>query len=266
MNSLFVDNLKLILSDRYAISDRDYKVLSDILLSSEYSDEVSVKILQIVYLLEVYNTKFPISLEYFKSLWDAEFNKFKFSDMLSKLIKSNVMSVRKVKEENFFKDESINKSSSDEEGRGVYITMYSSKKFNDMQNSICSLLKERKKDIVSESVDLGKVSREVKDFVKKLRERLLQNNGVQPIIEYFTKDDIKKETSIDLVLKGADINVSNVESLAKKYIKGKFIVSVDAGFVQDLSLSLVIRSGLSSKDLFDLCEGVCAFVEAVEVG
>lgn len=266
MNSLFVDNLKLILSDRYDISDRDYRVLSDILLSSEYSDEVGFKILQIIYLLNVYNTRFPISLEYFKNLWGAEFSKFKFSDMLSKLIKNSVMSVRKVKEENFFKDESISKSSYDEEGRGVYITIYSSKKFNDIQNSINSVLSGARKDIVSEGVDLGKVSREMKEFVKKLRDRLLSGNGVQPVIEYFSKDDIKKETRIDLVFKGADVNASSVDSLAKKLIKGKYVVSVDAGDVQDLSLSLVIKSGLESRDLFALCEGVCAFVEAVEVG
>lgn len=70
MASGFIDSLKLMLSDKYDISDTDYIVLSDILLSSGLSDsdKLSSILKGFVYMSE-HKVRFPISIDALKKFW-----------------------------------------------------------------------------------------------------------------------------------------------------------------------------------------------------
>lgn len=263
MASSFIDSLKLVLSDSYEISDSDYKTLSDILLNKGLSDDaLDSGLVQIVYLMVKNNVRFPISMAYLKELWETENVSYNFVGMISGILKSGVISLRKISKDVFFKSDNISKVDN-EDDQDLYIVVYGSPVFNEILDGFSSVL--NKSSAVSEGVVFN-APKKVSDIVTKASKHL-KSLGVTIDVESYTNDSALGIARLNVLLN----SVSNymcgdkvIQRIAKKYIKGNAVKDIEAYKEDESSLFLGIDIVLGAN-LAGIADGIYNFIEELEV-
>ena len=110
-NSYFFDSLRLYLQDKYVMSDKDILTLSDIILKYNL-EEIATNgyLIKLIYLLDEYGVKFPVSYKFLKGVWEKEDKTFNFEYIMSKMIEGKIISLRRLTETTFFGSDNINKT------------------------------------------------------------------------------------------------------------------------------------------------------------
>lgn len=266
MISGFVDNLKLVLSDSYEISDSEYKTLSDILISNDLSDSAfDSGLVQIITLMIKYNHKFPISITFLKELWEYENISFNFVKMIGSLVKERVITLRKVKRETFIKQDNITKSNKEVFSNDIFIVVYGSEKFNTIFNTFNSILNKQAQEI-SESVVIG-TPKKIVNVMTRLN-KLCKSLNIRSKLESYEDDEVLGRYRINIEFNNTSeykLKDSEILRNAKKNIKGKYVYELEAYMDTDTDLFLGIDVDRNS-DLRDLADNIYRFIEGLELG
>lgn len=264
MASGFIDSLKLVLSDKYDISDSDYKALSDILISNGLSDRAfDSGLVEMIYLMMKYHHRFPISITFLKELWEYENVSFNFVKMIGDLMKNNVVSLRKVKRDTFFKSDSITKSNSEDLDRDIYIVVYGNDLFNSVFSSFDDIL--NKKSPVHESVST--LPKKYSDMVDRTS-RLLKSLGVKIEVESFVGDSTLGISRLNLIISDTSkysLKDRDVQRTAKKHIKGSFVSDVESYKESESEIFLGIDLDNREINYKGLSDNIYTFIEELEV-
>ena len=264
MASGFIDSLKLVLSDKYDISDSDYKTLSDILISNGLSDRAfDSGLVEMIYLMIKYHHRFPISITFLRELWEYENVSFNFVKMVGDLMKNGVVSLRKVKRDTFFKSSNITKSNSEDLDRDIYVVAYGSELFNSVFSSFEEIL--NKKISVHESVSM--LPKKYSDIVDRAS-RLLKTIGAKIEIESFIGDSALGISRLNMIISDTSkysIKDKDVQRIAKKNIKGSFVSDVESYKESDSEIFLGIDLDSKEVSYRGLSDSIYAFIEELEV-
>jgi hypothetical protein len=265
MASGFIDSLKLVLSDKYDISDSDYKTLSDILISKGLSDGAfDSGLVQMIYLMIKYNHKFPISITFLKELWEYENISYNFVSMIGSLLKSSVISLRKIKRENFFTNDSITKSNTEDRDKDIYVVIYGTASFNEVFAKFKEVLNDNNSPIQEGVLNLPKKYQSIIDRAYKM----LKNLGVSISLESFVSDSALGTSRINVILSQTSkykYKDRDIQRIASKHIKGKAVKSVESYKESDDELFLGVDVYSSESDFRSISDGIYSFVEELEV-
>lgn len=265
MVSSFIDSLKLVLSDKYNVSDSDYKTLSDILLNKGLSeDALDSGLVQIISLLISKGYRFPISLDFLRELWSSENISYNFVKMLSGILKSGIISLRKVKRETVLSNNSITRSNTEDLDRDIIVVVYGSPVFNEILSEFEKVL--HKPQELSEGV-IPNIPKKLSNIVAKAA-KLLKSLGINISIESYTSDSVLKVARLNLVLDDTSNYACGdnfILKTAKKYIKGKSIKGVETYKEDSKSIFLGIDISLVDSDYSLLADEIYSFVEELEV-
>ena len=266
MASGFIDSLKLVLSDKYALSDSDYQTLSDILLTKGLSDSAfDSGLVQMIYLMVKYKHSFPISLTFLKELWEYENVSFNFVGMLGSLLKNKVITLRKVKKETFLKDDSITKSNTEVMDSDIYVVIYGSKIFNEIFYQFKEVL-EKDDSSILEGVSIG-IPKKVRDMIQKAG-KLLKNLSVKVEVESYINDSALNSSRLNLILSQTSkykYKDSDILRIAKKHVKGKGVLEVESYIEDESELFLGIDLSGDESTYRDIADRIYGFVEELEV-
>ena len=269
MKSSFIDSMKLILSDKYEISDKDYLALSDILLSQGLSSKDSFDngLVGIIKIMIQKGIKFPLSFSYMKDVWEEENSSFRFVPMIGELVRINALSLRKVSKEVFLKSENINKSSTENYEKDVFVTIYGTPIFNAVLNKFQEILvsKEKKLDVVMESTNLANMPKVVKNLVEKAR-KLLDGLHMGIEVESFEVEDVLRTVNLNLNIKDVSkYQEADLIKTAKKYIKGVSELEIYNDF-GSVFLGFKMDMDIDSNTARKISEGIYTCFEVLEVG
>lgn len=273
MKASFIDNFKLLFSDEYKVSDRDYKALSDTLMSRGMTEEAfNNGLVPLVKIIIDNSIKFPVSLSYLKILWEKDYSSFKFIDMLSGLIKQGYIKLIKVSKS----------SSMDIMGRDIETDIdnelgVSNDKLLVVEGSdiLSNIVKEFEKFItekkrINESARILEATNMypsyVKDFVNRLNTRYLKEFRINVSVESYVDEDIKDSLSL-IFSNTSDYTIKDkeIKKLADKYVKKVSIVN-DLEAYKESSEELYLGLDLTkSKDLKPLLEPIYKFIDDLEL-
>lgn len=256
--SSITDNLKVLFSEDYKISDSDYKKLSDILVSSEVSEiAFDTGLVQIIKLMIDKGYTTPISLELVRKMWSKENIQFNFVKMLVPLLKDGVIKLRKVNCDVFREQDFITKDQGEcFNGDELHVVIYGSKVFNNVLSGFSEILSKCEK--IEESVNIVESVSEqpskVKSAVQSLN-KMAQALRLKISIESYMKDDSTGNEEINLICTDTSrysLKDSDIQKLANKFIKKVSYVNSVESYKEgssELFLGLSIKTQNSYKDL-----------------
>lgn len=265
MASSFVDSLKLVLSDSLEISDSGYKSLSDILVSQGLSDTAfDSGLIQMIHLMVKNHYRFPISITFLKELWETENTSFNFVKMVGDLLKNGSISLRKVKRETFYKDNSITKSDKEDKDKDLYVVIYGTKDFNKIFSEFERVFNNR--EVIQESFG-SNVPKKINDILSRASS-LLKNMDIGISLESYVEDSVLGVSRLNLIISRTSKYIykdKDIQRVASRVIKGSSVQGVESYIESDSELFLGID--LYSKDVSyrDLSDKIYSFVEELEV-
>jgi hypothetical protein len=238
-NSAFLDTLKLLLKDKYVMSDRDYRTLSDILLKLGLVDVAETGLLTaLVYFMDKNSLRFPISYNFMKGLWEKSNLVVDFNSMLSRLVLAQLVSLRKLTPQTFFNSSNIDRHAVDVEGQEYYLVVYGTQKFNALLNEIIKsgIMKEKLEDVgyikLTEGINFKSLDGKYKKFVLTTTSLIRTKMFTQVRVESYDYDSIKNEIDFNFVItvpkSSINLKDSVLRRVFKKWVKGDFILGTDS--------------------------------------
>ena len=275
MKASVIDSFKLMFSDEYKVSDRDYKALSDTLVSKGLSEEaLESGMVSLVKILIDNKIDFPMTMKYFKYLWENTYTSFKFLDMLSGLIKLGYLRLIKVSKDsaknvlgNAYNGQEFN---AEDLSDGKVIIIEGTAKLGDAVNIFKSVMTDRRRITESYMREVNESMVDspsyVKDFITRLTTRYLKEYKIIATLESYVDEDTKESLSIifknvsDYTLKDKDI-----KKLADKYIKKVSMVN-DLDAYKESSSELYLGLEVDkSKDYKSLLDPIYKFIGDLEI-
>lgn len=223
-----LNNLKLIFSEDYNISDSDYKKLSDILIKNNLTaNAFEGGLIQIINLLYKHHISFPLTMNLLQDMWSEEYIKFNFIKMLSPLIKDGVIKLRKVSDDTLRKRSNIMKLP-EEPDTEITVVVYASDILKSVIDEFNIVFSKAQKSKISESTEL--VSSKIKGVIDKVN-RQLSTLNISASIESYMKDDADGE-DINLIISGVSnysLKSSEIQNKFKRVLGGlSYVNSVEA--------------------------------------
>lgn len=266
MASAFIDSLKLVLSDNYEVSDSEYRSLSDTLLKAGLSDSDSFDtgLVQIIQLLIQYNQRLPMSLDCLKELWQSKHITYNFVKMLSELLKTKTISLKKVKKDKFFSNSKIIKSNSEIPDKEIYIVIYSTEKFDNLISAFEKVL-THPTGIIPEGAN--SLPKKYQDMLAKLGKQL-KTIDIYVSIESYVYDPMPGKASLSLVISKTSqyrYTDTDIQKLATRLIKGSWVLSVESYKESKSELFLGLELVQSEINSTQLANMIYSFVDELEV-
>lgn len=254
MVSSVLDNLKLIFSEDYNMSDSDYKKLSDILLQNNLTGNAfDGGLVQIIKLFHKRGISFPVTMNLLQDVWSSEYTKFNFVKMISPLLRDGVIKIKKMSDSALKNNTSILRLP-DESPSDINVVIFSSDILKQVIGSFNTILDEvdsRIKSPVTEGVEI--VPSKVKGFIDKLN-RSLSTLNISVSVESYMKDDSGTE-DINMLISGVsnyNVSSSDIQNRFKRTVgRLPFVGSVDAykESKSELFLGLSLQVQKDYKDL-----------------
>lgn len=269
MSSSFMDSLTLALSDNHKIPDSGLNKLSGILLEKGLSDsESDLFVVSISSLVANHGVQFPVSLNYLKALWNTEYTTFKFTRMVADMVKSGYFKLRKLEEDSFFSDNSIDKVEDERENStGIYVSVNTTKKFEDIYKDIKDVLVSS--GSISEGFNFARGLPKNIQAVMQKASGLLAKLNINLSVESFVQDDVLKTTHVNLVFSNTSeytCKDSDLLRIAKKYLsKSKAFAGIEA-YIEDAPGEVFVGLDLkSTASMSDIPSLMFSFIEEMEV-
>lgn len=264
----FLETLKLLLKDKYILSDGDLKSLSDIIFS--FGMDVAAEeglVTSLMFFMEDNNMSFPISYNCMSGLWSNRNLTVNFDSMLSNLVSYGLVTLRKLQEESFFNSANINKSDLDVGGQNYYIVVYGTSVYNEMAKAIkaSNILNIRVSDIgkvvVTEGVALGDLDRKYKDFLNTIVSLTRKKLFTDIVVESFEYDSIRNEIEFNFVINITDaykIAKADLNRILKKNIKNDMFISFESYLDgrNKIFLNVKIDMRILPADLKDIAQKI----------
>ena len=273
MKASVIDNFKLLFSDEYKVSDRDYKALSDTLISKGISEDAFENgLISLVKILIDGDIQFPMTLSFLKILWEGEFSQYKFIDMLTKLVKLGYIKLEKVSADSRMnilgRDLKTDVEDTFDVSNNKLLVVNGSDTLDSIVKEFRKFINDQKR--INESIMILEATHTypsyVKDFVNRLTTRYLKEFRINVSVESYVDEGEKESLSLifsntsDYTLKDKEI-----KKLADKYIKKVSIVN-DLDTYKESEDELYLGLELTkSKDLKPLLEPVYKFIDDLEV-
>lgn len=269
INSYLIDSLKLLIKDKYNISDKDLKSLSDIILKYDLRSLVQRgTLINLLYFMDKRGLKFPISYNYMKEEWEKDNLVLSFNFVLSEFIKAGLISLRRLTEATFFSADNITKSETDVRGLDYYIVIYGTKKYNEFREEINNLgILSNIIINVQESTVIEKYPKKYDKLFNRLKNDLKLKYMLGFEIESFSRDEITKEDDLFMIIKIGNVDKKELEinRLAKKFIlKDNMVKELDVILdKEEIVLNLKIDSRATNTQIFRLGDKILMFIESV---
>lgn len=214
------DDLKLLFSDEYKISDSDYNTLSEILISNNLSElAFDGGLVQLIKLLYENGASLPISVNYLQYLWKNRYFDFNFVKSLVPLVSNGLIRLRKVNKDKLQSGKILHNMSVENENQDKFVVVYGTDKFSDIYSSFSDVLRNYKfelKSFIGEGVSIAPAK--IRSSIDRLN-RLLVNMKIGVTIESFMQDTSKGIDELNLIFKGIsdyDINDTSIQRIVKK--------------------------------------------------
>lgn len=271
MKASVVDSFKLLFSDEYKVSDRDYKVLSDTLVSKGVSEEdIDAGVASLVNVLLYNKIDFPMTLKYFKYVWENTYVSFKFLDVLANLVKLGYIKIVKVSKSNDILGSVLSNDGFDVDMDGKVLIVQGTEKLTEVTNIFKDFINDKKRineELLREINEATSLYPSyVKDFVTKLTTRYLKEYHIKVDVESYVDEDTTE--SLSLIFKDTSnytLKDKDIKKIADKYIKKVNIVNdLDAYKESDDELYLGLELE-KSKDLKVLFDPIYKFIGDLEV-
>jgi hypothetical protein len=236
--SAFLDTLKLLLTQRYIVSDGDLKSLSDIIFQFDLEEATEDGLVtSLLFFLEDNNLSFPLSYNFMRTLWEKQNLTSNFDSILTNLISFGLVSLRKLSGGTFFNSLNITKNEMDSVGQNYYIVVYGTSAFNEFKKAVenSKLLKNKIANIgmvkVIEGVAVKDLDSKFQTFIKTVT--LLTRNSLQTDIklESFEYDSLKNEIefNFNVVIPNAPkLKQSDINRVLKKHMKNNMFLGFES--------------------------------------
>ena len=239
------DNLKLLFSDEYKISDSDYNSLSEILISNGVSEiAFDGGLVQTIKLLHETGAKFPMTVNFLQYLWKDNFITYNFIKSIVPLVSSGIFRLRKVSKERLLSGSILNDLSLEDINQDKFVVVYSTEKFNMIYKQFSSILSKYKFELkyyLNEGVSIA--PQRVRYFIDRSN-KLLSNMRVKASVESYMKDDSEGNEEVNIILSGTSVNSIPILFLLEafcKYLAKSKLVSV-AYFIACFSVSIAFTT------------------------
>ena len=216
------DNLKLLFSDEYKISDSDYNSLSEILISNGVSEiAFDGGLVQTIKLLHETGAKFPMTVNFLQYLWKYNFITYNFVKSLVPMVSNGIFKLRKVSKEKLKSGKILNDLSLEDENQDKFVVVYSTDKFNIIYKQFSSILSNYKfelKSYLNEGVSIA--PQRIRYFIDRSN-KLLSNMRIKASIESYMKDDSEDIEEVNIILSGTSdyaISSNDIQRKSKKYL------------------------------------------------
>jgi len=263
------DDLEMLFSEDYQISDSNYKVLSEILLSNDVVTKAfDGGLVQLIKLLFEDNVYFPISVNTLRHYWDKKYLEFNFVKMLSSMISSGILRLRKSNKDVFLNSTTITKDLSVEDlNKEKFAVLYVTPKFTDIYDGFLGVLLDSKRveNTITEGAKIAPVK--IESVIDKAND-LLKNLGISISIESYMKDTSMDTEETNLIISGTSpytIKDKDIQRMAKRVIsKLDYVSSVEAYKESDSELFLSIITKVSGT-YRNLHKSIFEFIKELEV-
>ena len=273
MKASVIDNFKILFSDEYKVSDRDYKVLSDTLISKGVTDEdIESGLISLVKILIEDNVYFPMTLGYLKYIWESAYTKYKFTDTLTGLVKSGYISLVKMSKDSArgILGNAIDTSDTDSITDGKLIVVRDSDKLNsvfevvrDFTDKVKRIEESFLRDLY-ESVSI--YPKAIQDIAVRLSTRYLKDLKIKVSIESYVDEEVSE--SLSMIFTGTSdysLKDKEIKKIADKYIK-KLSMVKDLEVYKESSNELYLGLELDkSKDYKSLLDPIYRFISDLEI-
>jgi len=266
MASAFIDSLKLVLSDNYEVSDSDYKALSDTLLKSGLSDSDSFEngLVQIIELLIHYKQSLPMSIDCLRELWQSKHISYNFVKMLSELLKTGIISLKKVKKSKFYKDSGIIKSNSEVPDKEIYVVIYNTPRFDTIFSAFEKVLKKTT-GIIPEGAEI--LPKRYQDILSRFSKQL-KNLDILVSLESYVYDPMPEKATLSLILsQTSDYTYTDrdIQKLATRRVRGSGVLSIESYKESSSELFIGIEFENSKVNPTQVVNMLYSFVDELEV-
>lgn len=218
MTSAFVDSLKYALSDKYDLLDRDYYMLSSILLDGGVSEsKVAGKLVNLFAALDRSSgIEFPMTLSFFEEFYNQNIKTYDFSQVVSDFVRLGLLIDNYLTQMDFqrcLKAGAIFSTEADKLGMHVQV-FYPSRNFVGAYRGFCSVVS---KSPIVEDLSVRDTPEPIKDLIRKVS-KLVKKYSIK-----ISKESCSEGTSIGLI----DVNLifSNLSSIS---LTGKELTNLAA--------------------------------------
>lgn len=274
VNSYFLNTLKLFTVDRYDISDKDLKSLSDIILSYGFKDVAQEgDLINLIIIRDKHDIKMPCSINYFRVLWTKEFNVVNVMPILKKFVEDGLITVQTVTPAVFDK---VQQSPYDKKGEDRYPVIYSTRKLEEFFDRVLPFFSKKKQN-VQESV--ATVSTDVKMSTKHDRffnrmKTELSNQGMTLELQIYSPDTIVGETEISFQVSSKTDDISKVGDKEALKVLKKFVgnnhyineLDINVDDRNTLYIDLTIDDSIVDIELSKLAMYICTAVKTIFSG
>lgn len=227
------DDLKLLFSDDYRISDSDYNVLSEILVSSNISDIAFDGLIQTIKLLHDTGATLPISVNLLKHLWEEQYIGYNFVKSLVPMSDNGFIEIKRVATSKLLLSKSILFDVNLEDTSLSHCAViYPTDKFNILKSRVVDVLSKYKfklNSYINEGVEL--IPQKVKSSIDKAN-KVLQDINVRISIESYMKDTSLGTEELNLVVSGVSdytLKDKEIQRIISKNLKGLgYVTNVEA--------------------------------------
>ena len=218
MTSAFVDSLKYALSDKYDLLDRDYYMLSSILLDGGVSEsKVAGKLVNLFAALDRSSgIEFPMTLSFFEEFYNQNIKTYDFSQVVSDFVRLGLLIDNYLTQTDFqrcLKAGAIFSTEADKLGMPVQV-FYPSRNFVGAYRGFCSVVS---KSPIVEDLSVRDTPESIKDLIRKVS-KLVKKYSIK-----ISKESCSEGTSIGLI----DVNLifSNLSPIS---LTGKELTNLAA--------------------------------------
>lgn len=227
------DNLKLLFSDEYKISDSDYNSLSEILISNDVSEiAFDGGLVQIIKLLHETGAKLPITVNMLQYIWKSKLISYNFVKSLVPLVSNGIIKLRKVNRERLTSGKILHDLSLENLTQDKFVVVYSTQKFDVINKQFIEILSKYKFELpsyISEGVSTE--PQKVRAFIDRSN-RLLSNLKIKLSVESYMKDDSEGIEEINIIVSGTsdyDIKPSEMQRKSRQHLnKISYVISSEA--------------------------------------
>jgi hypothetical protein len=266
MGKLYLsDTLKLILSDKVNVPDNEIDKLSGTFYKLGLSDNDEIYgILFMIYSIAVTKSQLPMSMGNFRSVWHRCGGiSLDFVSTLATFVKSGILKIKKRNKStvlDMLTTEEIDDTSS------VVIFVEGTDLFNECVSLMSNVL-ETYGSPVFEGVIQNEVPSFVKSYVKRLYD-VLDDLHVYTELESFSDESNTRRVNLNINNTSKyDINGSEIEKLAKSFIKNRESRVVDVECYKDTNKTLFLGIDFKqgTKDFNFSCASIFSFIEELEL-
>lgn len=264
MSKLYLsDTLNLILSDDYNVEDSDIKKLSSTFYNLGISDNNELYgILFMVYSIAKLNIELPVSVGTFRNIWVSSGGvSLDFVSTLANFVKGGFLKLKK-----YNKEDVTLPVDREEALEDVIVFVESTDLFNDCVQCFKDFITSKNMSI-QEGFNSSDVPAFIKSYIKRLYD-VLDDLSVYVELESFSDEDNSRR--INMIINNIskyDIRDTEIEKLAKSFIKTgeSRVIDVECYRDSNSSLFLGIDFKQGTKDFNFSCSDIFNFVEDLEV-